>query len=339
MSNATVNRSNRGRLDAALRSVLPQTVNLRVGRGKGLIVELDLDGHRMTGAWLGEGSLRQVREIVDGDGDRPHVVAARRLLPGARDALSAAGIGWVDESGAAEIATSGIIVSRTGRPSKTAERSPHWTPAVLSVAEALLCRTGATVSAIQATTGLSAGSSVNALRILSELGLLTSSIARGPSSGRRVLDPDGLLDAYAVAASSLAPPLALRVGVTWQDVVEGVAGLGRRLDGAGISWAVTGAAGAAVVAPLLTNVTTADMYVDANTIAQLEAIARQMDLRPIDGGRLTLRPFPTRTANLLASSTHGVRVVPWPRLFVDLAGEGVRGEEAAEHLRETIRGS
>ena len=55
MSNATVNRSNRGRLDAALRSVLPQTVNLRVGRGKGLIVELDLDGHRMTGAWLGEG--------------------------------------------------------------------------------------------------------------------------------------------------------------------------------------------------------------------------------------------------------------------------------------------
>ena len=85
-------------------------------------------------------------------------------------------------------------------------------------------------------------------------------------------------------------------------------------------------------------VTTADMYVDANTIAQLDAIARQMDLRPIDGGRLTLRPFPTRTANLLASSTHGVRVVPWPRLFVDLAGEGVRGEEAAEHLRETIRG-
>ena len=127
--------------------------------------------------------------------------------------------------------------------------------------------------------------------------------------------------------------------MTWRDTVEGVAELGGRLDAAGISWAVTGAVGAAVVAPLLTNVTTADVYIDANTIAQLEATAREMDLRPIDGGRITLRPFPTRTTKLLASSVRGVRVVPWPRLFVDLAGEGVRGEEAAEHLRETIRGS
>lgn len=338
MSRATVNRTDRRRLEAAVRAVLPRTVKVRAGRDKGRMVELDVDARRMTGVWLGEGSLRQIREILDRGTDRPDVVAARRLLPGAREALSAAGIGWVDESGAAEIATGGIIVSRSGRPSTTAERSSRWTSAVLSVAEALLCGTGATVSAIQSTTGLSTGSSVNALRTLSELGLLTSSIGRGPSSGRRVADPDALLDAYAVAAASLAPSLSVRVGVTWQDIVEGVAGLGRRLDGAGIDWALTGAAGAALIAPLLTNITTAGMYVDANTIAQLEAIAREMDLRPIDGGRLTLRPFPTRTARLLASTTQGVRVVPWPRLFVDLAGEGVRGEEAAEHLRETIGG-
>lgn len=340
MSRATGNRSDRERLAAALRAVLPRTVNVRVGRGKGLIVDLDIDGRRLTGAWIREGTLRQVHDILDGDTDRPDVVVARRLLPGARQILSAAGIGWVDESGAAEVATNDIIISRTGRPPASTERSPRWTLSVLSVAEALLCGTGATtVAAMQAATGLSAGSCVNALRTLSELGLLTSSIARGPSSGRRVADPDALLDAYAVAAVSLAPSLALRVGVIWQDAVEGVAELGRRLEEAGISWAVTGAVGAAVVAPLLTNVTTADIYFEANTIAQLEAIAREMDLRPIEGGRLTLRPFPTRTTRLLASSRNGVRVVPWPRLFVDLAGEGVRGEEAAEHLRENIRGT
>lgn len=30
--------------------------------------------------------------------------------------------------------------------------------------------------------------------------------------------------------------------------------------------------------------------------------------------------------------------VPWPRVYVDLPAEGVRGEEAAEHLREVMHG-
>ncbi len=61
------------------------------------------------------------------------------------------------------------------------------------------------------------------------------------------------------------------------------------------------------------------------------------DLRPIEGGRLTLRSFPTVAVRELAGEVGGLRVAPWPHVYVDLRRSGVRGEEAAEHLREVVR--
>lgn len=90
-------------------------------------------------------------------------------------------------------------------------------------------------------------------------------------------------------------------------------------------------------APYLTTVTTAEVYVDRKTIAGLEAAAAVAGLQPIEGGRLILRPFPTVTAKSLAAVTGGLSLAPWPRVYADLRVLGVRGEEAAEHLREVIR--
>jgi len=89
---------------------------------------------------------------------------------------------------------------------------------------------------------------------------------------------------------------------------------------------------------LLTNVTSAVVYVDAGTIPALEMVARRADLDPIEGGRLTLRPLPTASVRHLAELVDGLRVAPWPRVYVDLRDTGVRGEVAAEHLREVRRG-
>jgi hypothetical protein len=44
------------------------------------------------------------------------------------------------------------------------------------------------------------------------------------------------------------------------------------------------------------------------------------------------------TSRRLATTEEELRVVPWPRVFADLRAIGVRGEEAAEHLREVVRG-
>src|SRR5690606_37577506 len=101
-------------------------------------------------------------------------------------------------------------------------------------------------------------------------------------------------------------------------------------------FAVTRQLAEELLAPYLTTVSTADVYVSADTILGLQAAAATAGLKPIVGGRLLLRPFPTITTNRLATDIDGLRVAPWPRVYVDLLHTGVRGEDAAEHLKDTI---
>ena len=318
--------------------MLPRSVTVRCRRADGHTISLKLNGKHITVKWIGEGGLRQARELIADRKSLPEVVVARRLSPGARETLSAVGVGWVDETGAAEIALGSLIVSRSGRPSQASLKPPRWTPAVLAVAEALLCSGKATVSAVRQTTGLSAGGAANALRSLSDLGLLGASARRGRNSGRSVPDSDRLLDEYATAAAALAPATALTVGVTWRDLEAGLTQTGHRWTETGIVWAATGSLAAMILAPYLTTVTTAEVYVDRETIPALESVAAQAGLRAIEGGRLILRPFPTVTSKRLAVMRDGMRLVPWPRVYADLRVTGVRGEEAAEHLRKVMRG-
>jgi len=331
-----VNRHRGCRAVETLLDVLPRSVKARVPK-RDSDADVIVGDKALTIKWVGEGSLGDVRPIVTSHRGRPDIVVARRLSPGARESLSDAGIGWVDETGAAEIALGSIIVSRTGRTPRPVERSKRWTSSVVAVAEALLCGTKGTVSATVDATGLSTGSCTNALRTLTELNLLETDVGRGRGSARRVGDSERLLDAYAAAVEASPAPVTLQVGVTWRDPVAGLVATGRKWDKANVAWASTGVAAAAVLGPYLTTVTSAEVYVNADTIVGLEAVAADADLRPIEGGRLTLRPFPTVTVRRLAEEIDGLRVSPWPRVFVDLRAAGVRGEEAAERLREVIR--
>lgn len=326
------------RVTAALRSVLPPKVRLEAARSHGPNIDLKIAGQRIGTQWVGSGSLGATRSALEASPRPPDVVVARQMSPGARELLSSRGIGWVDELGAAEIAIGTIVVSRTGRRPELAKKPSGWTPAVLAVSEALLHGTRATVTAIRKATGLSSGSCANALRVLTELRLLEADAQRGRASARRVMSVDGLLEAYASAAVPLKPAISLTVGVTWRDHVAGLTELGPRWTQLGIDWAATGAVAAAVLAPLLTTVSSTTVYVDARTSAELEALAVRSELRPIAGGRLTLAPFPTVATQLLAETTAGIRIAPWPRVYVDLRATGVRGEEAAEHLLEVMRG-
>ena len=325
------------RSETAVADVLPPSVRIRRRRKDGHSVDLELNGQPVRVRWLGEGGLRQARELIAQRNDRPDIAVARRLSTGARKALSTAGIGWVDETGAAEIARASLIVSKTGRIPASQHKPPHWTPAVLAVAEALLCGERATVGTMQETTTLSAGSATNALRTLTDLELLCAEARRGPNAARRIPDPDRLLDAYANAAVALMPTTSLAVGMTWRDPVAGLSEISQKWDDADIAWAATAAIAASVIAPYLTTVTIAEVFVDRKTIAGLEAAAARADMQPIEGGRLILRPFPTVTARLLTTVKGGLCVAPWPRVYADLRVVGVRGEEAAEHLREMIR--
>jgi hypothetical protein len=329
-------RDSNTRAVRAVLDVLPRSADVRsAARGTG--ADLIIGGQPLDIEWVGEGSLRDVRRLLNMRGGRPEVVVVgRRLSPGARELLSSGGIGWVDETGAAEIALGSIVVSRTGTHEEQVEKPRRWTPSVIAVAEALLCGTPGTVEAAAEATGLSTGSCTNALRFLTDLGVLESGTARGPGSARHVTDSDRLLDEYAAAADAARSSLSLIVGINSRDIIGDLVDTGTSWDDAGVAWASTGAAAASAIGPYLTAVNASEVYVAADTIAGLEAVAAQGGLRPIEGGRLTLRPFPTVAVRRLAEVLGGLRVAPWPRVYVDLRTLGVRGEEAAEHLREVV---
>lgn len=324
------------RTEEAVAAVLPPSVRVRRRREDGHSTDLEVNGDPVRVTWLGEGGLRQARELISRQKNHPDVAVARRMSLAAREFLSAAGIGWVDETGAAEIASGSLIISKDGRVPESPRKPPHWTPAVLSVAEALLCGGRGTVGDMQEVTTLSAGSATNALRTLTDLGLLHAEVRRGPNSSRRIVDSDRLLDEYATAATALMPAVSVSVGVTWRDPVAGLVSTGRQWDHAGIPWAATGAVAGSALAPSLTTLASSEVYIEGRTGASLERVAARSGLRPIRGGRLILRPFPTVTTRRLATVKDGLRLVPWPRAYADLRVVGVRGEEAAEHLRETM---
>lgn len=102
-------------------------------------------------------------------------------------------------------------------------------------------------------------SCVNALRLFTDLGLLVADSERGRESGRRVVDRDRFLDAYATASAPLRKPTVVAVGVTWRDTVDGLIGVGARWTTAGVVWAATGAVAASVLAPHLSGFGSADV--------------------------------------------------------------------------------
>ena len=325
------------RAEAALRAVLPRSAEMRCLSERGGIVEVKVAGQRLRLGWAGEGWSADVRPHVQ-NSRSVDVVAARRLSPGARAALNDAGVGWVDELGSAEISIGTLVISRTGAVEVKAVRPARWTPGFVAVAEVILCGTEATVTAVVLATGLSTGTCTNALRMLTDVGLLEADSGRGRGAGRRVVDSSNLLAKYADAVDALSSHDQIGVGVTWRDPVDGLIDLAPQLAKQHVRWAATGAAAASVLAPLLTNVGTTTIYVDASTIPALEMVALSVGMRPIEGGRLVMRPLPIGWTDNSRTVINGIFVAPWPRVYVDLRNTGVRGEEAAEHLVEVCRG-
>lgn len=326
------------RVEAALQAVIPDSIELELRTGpdpRAHGFETTISGRPLRVEWLSYAWLSAVERILERP-DPPDIIVGQRVSPASREALAQAGIGWVETSGDAEIATDFLVVSRTGGRRPAREGNGGWTASVIGVAEAVLAGVKPTVSATHEATGLSVGACTKALRVLTETHHLEARASRGPQSGRVMTDRDALLDAYVAAVHGMESPGSLSVGVTWRDPVNGLVELGARWDEAGVPWVATGLVAAAVVAPLVTSVGTAEVHVVGSTVAELEAAASAVGLRPIEGGRLVLSPLPTQTTLALSTVVDGLRVAPWPRLVADLRRSGVRGEEAAEHVLEVV---
>lgn len=324
------------RAETAVIAVLPSSVEVQVPKSKSS-ADMIVNGQPISIKWAGKGHLGDVRRILS-TGPQPDIVVAQKMSPGARGELAKAGVSWVDEAGFAEVVVGLIVVSRTGSPTSTKVRIKRWSPSVIAITEAILCGVAPTVSNTLSATGLSEGSCTNALRFLTDQGMLESEVERGPMSARRVVDTQKLLDAYIDAVERSPSGLSLEVGVIGRDPVKELVEIGKRWDHENIAWTSTGLIAAEVIAPLITSVSSMEVYVGAKTIVGLEAVAKKAGLLPIRGGRLKLKPFPSVAVRNMSEVVHGISVAPWPRIYADLLSAGVRGEDAAEHLLEVILG-
>lgn len=307
-----------------------------------VIVTLD-NGEEFLVRWLAVGWPRQVAEAIH-DEPRPDILLAAAMSPGARKAAQDAGVGWADETGAASIhyrnpkTGTKIRIETKGVPPVPLDSRVGWRPATLAVCEALLAEEAVpTVNSVVAKTGLSMGSAADALKLLERDEHLASTVARGPASARHVVDRDMLLDAYAGAAERLRSPIALRIGALWPHPVADAIDFGQIMALNGIEWAATGALAATQLAPVLTEVSPLEIYVSGRTPSDLGRVAYTAGLRVMEGGRLLLRPFPTPAGHKLTTSDKDdFRSMLWPRVYADLRMTGVRGEDAAAHLREEM---
>lgn len=326
----------------ALETVLRTSLAARSVNGPNREVMVRLGGKDTLVRWLPVGWPKQVDEALRAS-PRPDVIVAPRMSPGAREAARKAHVGWADETGAAEIfitdaANTLIAVDTVGNPPVPVDSRVGWRPSTLAVCEALLSdRAVPSANSVIEATGMSMGSAVTALKFLEDDGFLVSSAARGRAAARRIEGRDEFLDAYATAAERLRSPISIRVGVLWRDPAAAIVDTGRRLTAASIDWAVTSALTASVLAPLQTEVAPLELYVAGKTWSDMRRAAMLADLQEMDGGRLVLRPFPTPAGPRLSETiSDGLRSVLWPRAYTDLRISGVRGEDAAEHLREAM---
>jgi hypothetical protein len=286
--------------------------------------------------WLSVGWPRQVRELLERP-DRPDLVVAPELSPGAHTLLNEAGLSWIDLTGAANIHMPGlVIIVKPDRGTPMSRANLGWTSGALAVCEGLLVGVGGTVAELAESTGLAPSTVAAALKFLQGEHLLDAKAARGRNARRTVVDKEQLLDVYAAAAARLRSPESIRVGVLWRSPARGASELGARLTANRVAWSTTGALAADVLAPYLTEVDPWEMYVDGGSLAELRQIAREVERDEAAGGRLLLRPLPTPAKDALSTTVGDQRVAAWPRVFSDLRMIGVRGEEAAEHLREQM---
>lgn len=319
----------------AIEHVLP-SIRPRLKREEGSWAELALGQTTVRARWIPRGLPSEVRAALEA---RPSadVIVAPTMSYAARALTKEHCSGWLDEQGGGDFAVNSVVVVRPSEPIRPT--SKRWTAATCGVVEALLVNTPATVSVISEVTTLSVGAATKALALLTDQGLLYADSKRGRSAGRRVLNQEVLLETYFENLAKQNSGSEIRVGVVWRDPLKEAGKLGKRFAADGRAWAATSALGAAAYAPHLTQIAPLEMFVESQSYAELAVAAARVGLEPIEGGGLVLRNFPSRATAALSNIAKGTRLscAPWPRVYADLRLRGgVRGDDAADHLREKM---
>lgn len=294
-------------------------------------------------AWAGNGWPSDVRQMIaeyPGSWPTGLVVAAHRISPGARELLEAREANWADESGNAHIVAPGIFVDREVALETEPMRNFSWSASAIAVGEALLAKEWQTGVSTTELATLVQWSPAQVSQVLQSFDAQGWTIKYGPQRGsharREIVDPEGLLDAWAgvVVARQPDPRLSHRALRSPLEFLEGE--LSESLNGH-VRWALSGWAAAHKLAPISDAVPSLQIYVhEDDFIGPLNRAIGDAGLADVaEGGKvafLSAHPSVLSIAQLTSVAPN----VSSPRVYADLLAIGGRAHDAAAHLKEGV---
>ncbi|WP_419838773.1 hypothetical protein [Candidatus Poriferisodalis sp.] len=259
------------------------------------------------------------------------------MTEGARTALAEEGIGTIDGLGNVRLELPGLLVRLDG----AARRPRSKTRATLSgksslVAQAMLLDTARSwhVAEMAEYAGVSPALAHRVLQRLVDLEIVASQGA-GPSKQRRLVEPSALFDLWVEEhhdRSRRHPTFMLAAAA--EDLAATVC---RRLESAGVSYALTGAAAIARIAPVLTSVPVVEVWLEA--VADPSAVSAEISAEEVTSGpNVVLQQERDDIPLAYRTRRHGAWFANVCRLYFDARRNPQRGQEQADHLRRELIG-
>ncbi|MYA81911.1 MAG: hypothetical protein F4155_08580 [Acidimicrobiales bacterium] len=271
------------------------------------------------------------------DASMPVVVIAREMTEGAREALAAQGVGTIDGLGNIRLELPGLLVRVDG----TAPRPRTKTRATLSgksslVAQAMLLDSGRSwhVADLAEHAGVSPALAHRVLQRLGDLEIVASQGA-GPSKRRRLVEPSALFDLWVEEHRDRSRRYpAFMLASTTDDLAATVC---RNLESAGVTYALTGAAAIARVAPILTSIPVVEVWLEG--IADPATVCEEIGADQVTSGpNVVLQQERDDVPLAYRTQRDGVWLVNVCRLYIDVRRDPQRGSEQADHLRREAIG-
>lgn len=306
---------------------------LDLGRGRTVVVE-GKSRVRTPDAWA---AIERAKESK-----RPLVVVAEETTADARALLKEHGVGVIDAAGNAHLSLPQLIVhveaSKRGkrrRQGRGVERRLAGRAGV--VAQALLLNPGRvwSVAELADAAGVSRSLVSYVLTRLEELEFVESQ-GSGPNKTRRLTKPTELLDLWVEEAADHGVR-RLSCYRFAQRPAKLVDQLSVALRDQGVRHAVSGTAAANRLAPFLTSVPLATVWVAGEH--PLEEVAQLIEAEPVErGANLVLMRARDDTPLAFSARDGDVDLANVFRIYLDARRDPQRGAEQAEHLRREVIG-
>ena len=269
--------------------------------------------------------------------DIPLVIVAAETTTTAREILSEARIGLVDGLGNVGLDLPGLVmrIAGTGRVTRSAGPTRLSGKSGLVVQALLLdIERSWKVSDLGKACGVSAGLAHRVLRRLEDEGTVEA-FGAGPAKTRQLSNPAALLDLWAEEHRDRPSRLSAFMLAPTTDQLVG--SLCSGLEAIGVEYALTGAAAADRIAPLLTNVAVAEVWLDSR--ADVSDLCARLDAMPVESGANVVFLQERDNGPLtFRVREEGVWTTNLFRLYLDARRDPRRGVEQSAHLRREVIG-